>query len=261
MSKKANAYCSFCRKSYRDVGPLVEGPGDVYICGDCIELCQVIINQEKRRRAGNPPVSNAAALRGRFDQIEEPEAKEALIQAAIRLREQPGTQQAVLLLGPKASSKAFLARSLSHALGAPFAEGDGLALVPSKETGNIEPLFYHFLHASDFDIGMAQGGVVYVDGADQRSTQETLVRLWKGAVSIPFQKLEMKVSRILFICGGVFPGPEEKPVTKEALLALGALPEWVQRLQAIVRVGPLAEETLRRVLPCVDFVRLTGMME
>ena len=37
---KKNAYCSFCRKSYRDVGPLVEGPGDVYICGDCIELCQ-----------------------------------------------------------------------------------------------------------------------------------------------------------------------------------------------------------------------------
>ena len=45
-----NAYCSFCRKSYRDVGPLVEGPGDVYICGECIELCQSIIDQEKRRR-------------------------------------------------------------------------------------------------------------------------------------------------------------------------------------------------------------------
>src|SRR5437762_5470805 len=47
---KKNAFCSFCRKSYRDVGPLVEGPGDVYICGECIELCQTIIDQEKRRR-------------------------------------------------------------------------------------------------------------------------------------------------------------------------------------------------------------------
>src|SRR5262249_60394325 len=47
---KKNAYCSFCRKSYRDVGPLVEGPGDVYICGDCIELCQSILDQERRRR-------------------------------------------------------------------------------------------------------------------------------------------------------------------------------------------------------------------
>src|SRR5438045_6437554 len=50
--RNRNAYCSFCRKSYRDVGPLVEGPGDVYICGECIELCQSIIEQEKRRRGG-----------------------------------------------------------------------------------------------------------------------------------------------------------------------------------------------------------------
>ena len=47
---KKNAFCSFCRKSYRDVGPLVEGPGDVYICGECIELCQSILEQERRRR-------------------------------------------------------------------------------------------------------------------------------------------------------------------------------------------------------------------
>src|SRR5258707_1346555 len=47
--KNRNAFCSFCRKSYRDVGPLVEGPGDVYICGECTELCQAIIEQEKRR--------------------------------------------------------------------------------------------------------------------------------------------------------------------------------------------------------------------
>ena len=43
---KKNAFCSFCRKSYRDVGPLVEGPGDVYICGECIELCTTIIDTE-----------------------------------------------------------------------------------------------------------------------------------------------------------------------------------------------------------------------
>ncbi len=42
---KKNAFCSFCRKSYRDVGPLVEGPGDVYICGECIDLCQSILEQ------------------------------------------------------------------------------------------------------------------------------------------------------------------------------------------------------------------------
>ena len=50
VTTKRNAFCSFCRKSYRDVGPLVEGPGDVYICGECIDLCQSILEQERRRR-------------------------------------------------------------------------------------------------------------------------------------------------------------------------------------------------------------------
>ena len=50
---KKNANCSFCRKSYREVGPLVEGPEDVYICGECIELCQSILDQERRRRGSS----------------------------------------------------------------------------------------------------------------------------------------------------------------------------------------------------------------
>jgi ATP-dependent Clp protease ATP-binding subunit ClpX len=49
-SNRRNAFCSFCRKSYREVGPLVEGPGDVYICGECIELCQSILDQENKRK-------------------------------------------------------------------------------------------------------------------------------------------------------------------------------------------------------------------
>ncbi|MBT5017508.1 MAG: ATP-dependent Clp protease ATP-binding subunit ClpX, partial [Planctomicrobium sp.] len=50
---KKNANCSFCGKSYRDVGPLVEGPSDVYICGECIDLCQSILDQDRRRRGDN----------------------------------------------------------------------------------------------------------------------------------------------------------------------------------------------------------------
>ena len=54
--RNRNAYCSFCRKSYREVGPLVEGPGDVYICGECIDLCQSILEQERRRRGTAKPL-------------------------------------------------------------------------------------------------------------------------------------------------------------------------------------------------------------
>src|SRR6186713_2174882 len=55
---KKNANCSFCRKSYREVGPLVEGPSDVYICGECIELCQSILDQERKRRGTGKPLFN-----------------------------------------------------------------------------------------------------------------------------------------------------------------------------------------------------------
>lgn len=48
--QKKDAFCSFCGKSYSDVGPLIAGPGDIYICGECIELCQAILMQERRRR-------------------------------------------------------------------------------------------------------------------------------------------------------------------------------------------------------------------
>src|SRR5215475_2276644 len=68
--RNRNAYCSFCRKSYRDVGPLVEGAGDVYICGGCVELCQSIIDQEKRRRGlsqeSASPESTAGHLAARL---------------------------------------------------------------------------------------------------------------------------------------------------------------------------------------------------
>ena len=69
---KKNAFCSFCRKSYRDVGPLVEGPGDVYICGECIELCQSILEQERRRRGTSKQLFNRIPTpRELVDQLDE----------------------------------------------------------------------------------------------------------------------------------------------------------------------------------------------
>src|SRR5438046_2993456 len=89
MSKRPrNAYCSFCRKSYREVGPLVEGPDNVYICGECIELCQSIIDQEKRRRSGGPPAHLATpeTILARLNPLVagQAEAKEALALAVHR---------------------------------------------------------------------------------------------------------------------------------------------------------------------------------
>src|SRR5262245_45574272 len=110
-----NAACSYCRKSYRDAGPLVEGPDEVYICGECVQLCQSIIDQERRR---SRPVAPASPFAEAFRETMETllvgakEAREALIQAAIDHYERLSRPSAVLLIGPARSSRILLVRAL-----------------------------------------------------------------------------------------------------------------------------------------------------
>jgi ATP-dependent Clp protease ATP-binding subunit ClpX len=262
-----NADCSFCRKSYREVAPLVEGPGEIYICGECVELCQSIIAQEKHRRRrfteGGPPMPTREAIRGKFDQlvVGHDQAKDALSRSVLRRGEASGPQSPVLLIGPTRSSKIFLTRALAHAVAAPFAEGDSQALVRAV-TEPAEPLLYRLLLASAFDVEVAQSGIVYVDGVDQRATQEALLQLWEGAAGQSSgHRLQIDMARLLFICGGQFAGlgetaaqlgrHAEQPVTREMLARFGMAPDLVKRIQAILWVGPLNEDTLVRMVPYV----------
>jgi ATP-dependent Clp protease ATP-binding subunit ClpX len=266
-----NANCSFCRKNYRDVGPLVEGPGDVFICCDCIDLCRSIIDQEKRRRrfaGGAPPAPTLESVRGRLDQLVagEDDAKAPLVQVALRHHEHGGrsAQSPVLLIGPARSSKVFLARALAHAVEIPFAQGDAQALVrPGPEV--VDPLLLRLLNASAYNLEEAQRGIIYLDGVDERAAQEALLRLWESRFN---PHLRIDVTRPLFLLGGAFAGLDavltgmgrhpEQPVTAEALLEFGVAPEVVRRLEVIVRVAPLEDATLARVLPWVDFDRMAG---
>src|SRR5207245_5898621 len=159
-------------------------------------------------------------------------------------------------------------RAFANALEAPVAEGDAQALARSG-TEPAEPLLYRLLAACDFDVEAAQRGVVYVDGIDHRATQESLLRLWGRAVSDPGRHpLLIDVARILFLCGGTFAGLDEvavqlgchpeQPVTGEMLARFGVAPDLVRCLQLIVRVAPLDEETMVRLVPFVDFDRMAS---
>ncbi|MDZ4853041.1 MAG: ATP-dependent Clp protease ATP-binding subunit ClpX [Pirellulaceae bacterium] len=181
---KKNAFCSFCRKSYRDVGPLVEGPGDVYICGECIELCQSILDQETKRRGPTKKLFNEIPsprdIVNHLDQyvISQTATKRTLAVAVHNhykrlTSDWQGSEveiekSNILLCGPTGSGKTLLARTLAKMLNVPFAIGDATTLTEAGYVGeDVENLLLKLLHAADFDLESAQRGILYIDEIDK----------------------------------------------------------------------------------------------
>src|SRR5260370_12769153 len=183
--RNRKAYCSFCKKSFRDVGLLVEGPGEVYICGECIELCQSIIDQEKRRRGATKAlftnIPSPRIIKDKLDQyvIGQQRAKKVLSVAVhnhykrLSLGDEGHSdvevdKSNILLIGPTASGKTLLARTLARSLDVPFAIGDATTLTQAAYVGDdVENLLLKLLHAADFDIEAAQRVLLYIDEVDK----------------------------------------------------------------------------------------------
>ncbi len=176
--------CSFCGKSSREVGPMVEGPNDVYICANCTELCQNIFKQERRRvHAGRTTVGaipSPRQLKEFLDQyvIGQHQAKRALSVAvhnhykrlSASEKETPVEldKSNVLMIGPTGSGKTLLARTLARTLNVPFAIGDATTLTEAGYVGeDVENLLLKLLQAADYDLEAAQRGIIYIDEVDK----------------------------------------------------------------------------------------------
>src|SRR5437763_1115650 len=173
--------CSFCGKSQRQVKKLIAGPG-VYICDECIDLCNEIIDEELTTPAqldldNLPRPKDIYAVLNDYV-VSQEEAKRTLAVAVYNhyKRVQMGNDDAdvelqksnIMLLGPTGCGKTLLAQTLARILNVPFAIADATALTEAGYVGeDVENILLKLIQAADFDVKKAETGIIYIDEVDK----------------------------------------------------------------------------------------------
>jgi ATP-dependent Clp protease ATP-binding subunit ClpX len=176
-------HCSFCGKSQDEVRKLIAGP-TVYICDECIELCNEIIAEETEERfvPGKLTVPKPMEIKARLDEyvIGQEHAKRILsvavhnhykrIDTRVLSGEVELHKSNILLIGPTGSGKTLLAQTLARILDVPFTIADATCLTEAGYVGeDVENIILSLLQASDYDIERCQKGIVYIDEIDKIS--------------------------------------------------------------------------------------------